>query len=237
MNGTTKIPSTNKLDRSGISRIITVLGLLIVFGVTLFSVAGRLDWWEAWAFLGLYLAGILVNGLWGLRNNPAVINERGRISKNAKTWDKVIGLFYMLFLLGTFVLAGLDARLTWSAMPLWAKVLGGVAFTASLAITFWAMKTNTFLSTFVRIQDERGHTTVTAGPYRFVRHPMYVGILFMSLGMPLLLGSWWAVIPGLLTIFLFIIRTKLEDMTLLAELPGYVEYSQKVRYRLISGIW
>ncbi len=81
------------------------------------------------------------------------------------------------------------------------------------------------------IQRSRG------GPYRFVRHPMYVGILFMSSGMPLLLGSWWALIPGLLTIILFFVRTALEDKTLQAELPGYVEYSQKVRYRLIPGIW
>jgi protein-S-isoprenylcysteine O-methyltransferase Ste14 len=236
MSGTIKVPSA-KLDRSGINRIITVLGFLIVFGAILFVLAGRLDWWEAWAFLAIYLAGILINGLWSLRHNPAVINERGRIGKNAKAWDKVIGIFYMLFLVGTFVVAGLDRRFAWSAEPLWVKILGGAAFVFSLAITFWAMSANTFLSTFVRIQEERGHTTVTGGPYRFVRHPMYAGNLFMSWGIPLLLGSWWTLIPGVLTIVLFIIRTSLEDRTLQAELPGYVEYSQKVRYRLIPGIW
>jgi protein-S-isoprenylcysteine O-methyltransferase Ste14 len=229
--------STAKLDRAGINRIITVLGMLVAFGVILFTLAGRLDWWEGWAFLAIYLTGILVNGLWSLRHNPDVINERGRGGKNAKGWDKVIGVIYMIFLLGIFSLAGLDARFAWSAVPLWVKVLGGVAFAISLAITFWAMMTNTFLSTFVRIQDERGHTTVTGGPYRFVRHPMYVGILFMSLGMPLLLGSWWAVIPGALNIILFFIRTSLEDKTLQAELPGYIEYTRQVRYRLIPGIW
>jgi protein-S-isoprenylcysteine O-methyltransferase Ste14 len=89
----------------------------------------------------------------------------------------------------------------------------------------------------VRIQDERGHTTVTSGPYRFVRHPMYVGILFMSWGMPMLLGSWLAVIPGVLNILLFIVRTSLEDRMLQAELPGYKEYTRQVRYRLIPGVW
>ena len=237
MNSASKASSTNKLDRSGINRIITVLGSLCIFGVVLFSLAGRLDWWEAWAFLIIYLAGVLANGLWSMRHNPEVLNERGRTGKNAKTWDKVIGGFYVLFLVGTFVLAGLDARLAWSAVPLWVKVLGGFAFVVSLAITFWVMSANTFLSTFVRIQEERGHTTVTGGPYRFVRHPMYVGILFMSLGMPLLLGSWWALVPGVLNVILFFIRTALEDKTLLTELPGYVEYSQKVRFRLIPGIW
>jgi len=233
----TRIDPQAKLDRSGISRIATVLGMLVVFGVILFAFAGRLDWPEAWVFLALYLAGILANGLWSLRHNPEVINERGRIGANAKSWDKVIGVFYTLFLLGTFVVAGLDARFTWSDAPLWVKILGGIGFALSLALTFWVMATNTFLSTFVRIQDERGHTTVTSGPYRFVRHPMYAGILLMSWGMPLLLGSWWALIPGVLNIVLFFIRTSLEDKTLQEELPGYKEYVEKVRYRLVPGIW
>ncbi len=226
-----------KLDRSGISRIVTVLGMLLVIGVLLFGIAGRLNWTEAWIFLALYLAGILANGLWSLRHNPEVINERGRIGANAKSWDKVIGVFYAVFLFGTFILAGLDARNAWSAAPLWVKILGGIGFASSLALTFLAMKFNAFLSTFVRIQDERGHTTVTSGPYRFVRHPMYAGILLMSWGMPLLLGSWWALIPGVLNIVLFFIRTALEDNTLQAELPGYKDYVQKVHYRLIPGIW
>jgi protein-S-isoprenylcysteine O-methyltransferase Ste14 len=236
MSDTTKTPTT-KLDHSGKNRIVQVFGSLIVFGVILFSVAGRLDWWEAWTFLIIYLAGVMANGLWSLRHNPDMINERGQIGKNAKAWDKVIGIFYMIFLLGIYIIAGLDKRFGWSAEPLWVEILGAISFALSLAITFWVMKSNAFLSTFVRIQDERGHTTITGGPYRFVRHPMYVGILFMSLGMPLLLGSWWAVIPGFLNILLFIVRTALEDRTLQAELPGYVEYSQKVRYRLIPGIW
>jgi len=236
MSGTTK-NSPAKLNRSGINRIAQVFGFLVLFSVILFSLSGRLDWWEAWVFLTIYLGGILANGLWTIRHNPEVINERGRIGKNAKSWDMVIGVFYTIFLVGMIVVAGLDARFAWSVVPLWVKILGGISFIISLALTFWAMAANTFLSSIVRIQKERGHTTVTGGPYHFVRHPMYVGILFMSWGMPLLLGSWWAMIPGGLNILLFFIRTSLEDRTLLAELPGYVEYSRKVRYRLIPGIW
>ena len=226
-----------KLDRSGINRIVQVLGFLVVFGAILFSIAGRLDWWEAWIFLTIYLIGILANGIWTIRHNPEMINERGRMGKNAKSWDKVIGVFYTIFLVGIIVVAGLDARFAWSSAPLWVKILGGIGFSLSLALTFWVMTANTFLSTFVRIQDDRGHYTVTRGPYRFVRHPMYVGILFMSWGIPLLLGSWWAVIPGALIMVLFVIRTALEDRTLQAELPGYQDYVQKVRYRLIPGVW
>jgi protein-S-isoprenylcysteine O-methyltransferase Ste14 len=226
-----------RLDRSGISRIIQVVGTLLVFGAILFGLAGRLNWWEAWAFLGIYLLGITANGLWTLRHDPGMLNERGRVGKNAKSWDKLIGVIYMLFLVVLIILAGLDARFAWSAVPLWVKILGGIGFVVSLAITFWVMRANTFLSSFVRIQDERGHTTVTGGPYRFVRHPMYVGILFMSWSMPLLLGSWWALIPGVLIMVLFVVRTSLEDRTLQSELVGYKDYAQKVRYRLIPGIW
>ena len=236
MTNTTNIQKS-RLERSGINRIVQVLGSLVLFGVILFIAAGRLDWWEAWIFLGIYLAGVLFNGLWSIRRNPEMMNERGKIGANTKSWDKVIGGFYMLFLLAIFVLAGLDQRYSWSTVPLWVKILGGVSFAISMAITFWVMTSNTFLSTFVRIQDDRGHTTVTSGPYRFVRHPMYVGILFMSLGMPLLMGSLWAFIPGLLNIILFLIRTALEDKVLQAELPGYKAYMQKVHYRLIPGIW
>ena len=229
--------SSAKLDRSGKNRIVIVLGTILLFGLILFIAAGRLDWPEAWIFLAIYLAGTLAFGLWVLRHNPDVINERGRIGKNTKSWDKLIGLFSTIFLLGILILAGLDTRLAWSAVPLWAKLLGGPAFVISLLLAFSAMLANTFLSTFVRIQDERGHTTITGGPYRFVRHPMYAGSLFMYWGMPLLLGSWWALIPGVLNIVVLVVRTALEDRTLQAELPGYKEYTEKVHYRLIPWIW
>jgi protein-S-isoprenylcysteine O-methyltransferase Ste14 len=236
MSDTTRL-QTRKLNRAGINRIITVLGTLVIFGVLLFATAGRLDWPEAWIFLGIYLLGITANGLWSLRHNPDMLNERGRVGENAKSWDKVIGLIYTVLLFAIYILAGLDARFGWSAVPLWVKFLGGIAFAFAMVLTFWVMSANAFLSTFVRIQDDRGHTTVSSGPYRFVRHPMYVGILFMSWGMPFLLGSWWAVIPGVLNIVLFFVRTALEDKTLQAELPGYKDYVKQVRYRLIPGIW
>ncbi len=229
--------SVTKLDRSGINRVFTILGTVILYGVILFASAGRINWLQAWILLGIYFAGILVNGLYSLRHNPGLINERGRMSKNTKSWDKVIGLVYMFLLLAIYLLGGLDARYHWSAVPVWLEVLGGVGFVFSLAVTFFAMKANAFLSTFVRIQDDRGHTTVTGGPYRFVRHPMYAGVLIMSLAMPLLLGSWWALIAGGLCIVLFIIRTSLEDRTLQAELPGYMDYVKQVRFRLIPFVW
>lgn len=235
--GSSETVQAKKMDRYGIGRIVTVLGSTLLFGAILLGCAGRWNWPEAWILLAISLGGILANGLWSIRHNPEMLNERGRMGRNAKSWDKVIGLLYTLFLIAIYILSGLDARFGWSGVPAWVKVVGGICLVLSFALTFWVMTVNTFLSTFVRIQAERGHTTVSSGPYRYVRHPMYVGILLMSLGMPLLLGSWWALIPGGSNMILFFIRTALEDRTLQAELPGYKEYVDLVRYRLIPGIW
>lgn len=234
---TTTAHQKGKLDKSGVNRIAQVLVSTIILAMLLFGCAGRLDWWHGWAFFAIYVGGIVANATWTLRHNPEVINERGRVGKNAKSWDKVIGVFYLVFLSGLLMVAGLDARYHWSAVPLGLNLLGlaGVGF--GMAMTFWVMKVNTFLTTFVRIQQERGQYTVTTGPYRIVRHPMYAGNLVMFLGMPILLGSWWALIPGILNILVMVIRTALEDRTLQAELAGYLEYTRRVRYRLIPGIW
>jgi len=106
-----------------------------------------------------------------------------------------------------------------------------------MVMPLWAMSANAYLSTMVRIQDDRGHQVVTTGPYRYVRHPMYVGTIFFGLCMPLFLGSWWTFVPCGLIVILFIIRTALEDRTLRDELPGYAEYAERVRYRLLPGVW
>ena len=107
----------------------------------------------------------------------------------------------------------------------------------AMVCSYWAMLSNPFLSTIVRIQDDRGHRVATTGPYRFVRHPMYVGVIVLWLSTALILGSWWALVPGLLIAVIFVIRTALEDRMLHAELPGYADYAKQVRYRLVPGVW
>lgn len=161
----TSVKPTAKLDRSGINRIFQVLGSMLVIGAVLFASAGRLAWLEAWAFLGIYLAGVTANGIWTLRHDPGLINERGRVGENTKAWDKLIGLLYMILLLITMVVAGLDARFGWSVVSLMVKIIGGICFVLSLGMVFWVMTANTYMSTFVRIQDDRGHHVVTHGPY------------------------------------------------------------------------
>jgi protein-S-isoprenylcysteine O-methyltransferase Ste14 len=122
-------------------------------------------------------------------------------------------------------------------MPIAFQVVGFAALIGAMVVTYWAMATNPFLSTIVRIQDDRGQYVVTSGPYRYVRHPMYAATLLMWPGIALELGSWWALISAAVIVIVFVIRTALEDRTLQAELPGYVDYAQHTRYRLVPGVW
>jgi len=225
------------LERSGVRRSVQVLGSVLLIGALLFLSAGRLDWLWAWLFLAGWLVLLLASAV-VMRKSPGLMNERGRRADNIKGWDKVLMAVYSLVLFTMPVVAGLDAvRFGWSAMPLALHLVGLVGFIPAMVMPLWAMSANAYLSTMVRIQDDRGHQVVTTGPYRYVRHPMYVGALFFALCIPLLLGSWWALLPGGLIAVIFIIRTALEDKTLREELPGYAEYAQRVRYRLLPGVW
>jgi protein-S-isoprenylcysteine O-methyltransferase Ste14 len=136
------------------------------------------------------------------------------------------------------VVAGLDAvRFRWSAMPP-AMLWPGLALYAAGAVpVVWAMAANPFLERMVRIQQDRDHRVVSSGPYRFVRHPMYVGILLQAAALPLMLGSWWTFAPAAATWVLFAVRTALEDRTLRNELDGYEDYTRQTRYRLVPGVW
>jgi protein-S-isoprenylcysteine O-methyltransferase Ste14 len=219
------------------------LSLVIVLGglaALLFVPAGRLDWVEAWALLGAYSLFLALYAWWGLRRDPDQLRERGRARKaeNVKPWDKAIMVAYTVLLLLTPVVAGLDAgRFHWSAVSLPAKLLAWLGLAVAGALIFWAITTNTYLSRMARIQEDRGQIVITSGPYRFVRHPMYLGIIILFLGMPVALGSWWTLLPGAAIGLLFVLRTAKEDQMLREELPGYSEYAQRVRYRLLPGVW
>jgi protein-S-isoprenylcysteine O-methyltransferase Ste14 len=237
-NSTQSQTQRSGLNQAGINRLIQVLASTGLIGVLLFVCAGRIDWMAAWVFLALSTVVFATAGVYAVRKNPEVVNERGKGAEGAKTWDRILTSVYAVFLFGIYIIAGIDAgRFQWSVMPLWVQVLGSIGFVAGMVWMYWAMLSNPFLSQVVRIQSERGHTTVSTGPYRFVRHPMYVGILVSYGSTPLLLGSWLALVPFAVMGTLLVIRTALEDKTLHAELPGYPEYAQRVRYRLVPGIW
>lgn len=226
-----------KLERSGIRDVVSVGVTTLLFGVIMFTTAGRLDWWEAWVCMIILISSGLVIGIWMIRNKPEISNERGRTWENAKPWDIVIIVIYYILFLAIIIVAGLDARFMWSDVHLGLKIIGGISLLFSMFLTYWVTASNPFLATIVRIQNDRSQFTITSGPYRYVRHPLYVAFFFAWCGTSLLLGSWWALIPTLLCVILFIIRILLEERTLLAGLPGYTEYTQKVRYHVIPGIW
>jgi protein-S-isoprenylcysteine O-methyltransferase Ste14 len=136
------------------------------------------------------------------------------------------------------VVAGLDAiRFQWTHVPFGLKILGFLGFIPAYALIFWTMTQNRFLSEVVRIQEDRGHEVCTTGPYRYVRHPMYVGVIIFILCLPLALGSFISLILSPVIIIVFLVRTSLEDKTLQQELSGYKEYTKEVKYKLIPGVW
>jgi len=221
-----------------INRFGQVIAIVALQAAILFLAAGRLDWAWAWLFLALYLLGISVNSVFMLRHSPETIVERGQ-AKWAKDWDKALGgAWSMMQFLLLPLLAGLDMRYAWSGeLGVGWHIAGAAVFAVGLALFGWAMVSNAYFSTAVRIQDDRGQTVCRTGPYQFVRHPGYVGTVLQSLGIPLLLGSWWALSPGLIAALLMMLRTALEDRTLQAELPGYRDYAREVRFRLVPGLW
>ena len=228
----------NRLRPYKIGRLLRAFAIMGFFIAALFLPAGRLDWWAGWAFLIAFFGATIILSLWMRRIDPALMEERSRTAENVKSWDKVIMGVYTVLLFVMLMVAGLDAgRFGLSDMPAALRALGWLGLLTAYALVWWVMASNPFLSEMVRIQDERGHVVVTTGPYNFVRHPMYVGTITAIFCIPLVLGSFWALIPAVLIDILFVVRTAMEDRTLMEELPGYKEYASRIRYRLFPGIW
>jgi len=207
-------------------------------GVALFWSAGRVDWWPAWAAIAVWLAWFTAMDIVILRFNPGLMAERLSPPKGAKAWDRAILSILRLTQLARVILAGLDQRHGWTGgFPLAAQVAAVAVCLLSIALFTWALASNPFFSQIVRIQSEHGHAVAAGGPYRYVRHPGYVGMILFELAFSTLLASWWALAAGGLCAALLLLRTALEDRTLQAELAGYADYARKVRYRLIPGIW
>ncbi len=221
-----------------VKRMAEVAGIALLYAALLFISAGRLDWLAAWVYIAVYLGVICINSLILIPRNPDLIAERGSPKENVKTWDKVLSGLTGVASLGALVVAGLDLRWGWSPQFAVIVQLAGLVFLIlGYALFSWAMVSNAFFSTLVRIQDDRGHAVAVGGPYRYVRHPGYVGWILLSIATPALLSSVWAFIPGLFSALLMAVRTALEDQTLQNELTGYKEYAQRVRYRLLPGVW
>jgi protein-S-isoprenylcysteine O-methyltransferase Ste14 len=219
-------------------RLVQIGFLVLLQAVILFLSVGKWDWWNAWAYLGLYLAFIAINAIVLLPGHKELVEERSQIGEGAKGWDKVIGGVSAFGGLAILILAGLEERIGWvGSIRLEVQIAAFILLALSYALFAWAMVSNKFFSTIVRIQKERGHTVQTGGPYHFVRHPGYASLVVSYLSIPAALGSLWAFLPAVLLVANLCIRTALEDRTLQNELEGYKEYAGRVRYRLIPGVW
>ncbi len=232
---------TPEVRRRIVSWIVQAALGLVGYGAIIFLSAGRLDWVWGWVFLGLLAAILISHVLILVPINPELLAERSRgiRQEGAKGWDKWVATFAAgMGTVPTWIVAALDVRFEWSAsLPLALHIGGLVGFVLGWALFMWAMGANAFFSEAVRIQEERGHTVVTDGPYRYVRHPGYVGAILALLAIPLLLGSLWALIPAGIAAIGYVVRTALEDKMLREELDGYTEYAQQTRYRLLPTIW
>jgi protein-S-isoprenylcysteine O-methyltransferase Ste14 len=227
---------------SDISTRRIVVQSVVGIGITaalLFGGAGTLEWPEGWLFLLTQTCSSLALVWWLRKHNPELLQERMDLWKRVvKTWDKAIMALLIAVSAPFFVLPGLDAvRYQWSHVPVPLKIIGFVGIVLSYGLFFWVMKTNPYSSAVVEIQADRGHTTITTGPYHYVRHPMYVGALLLFVSIPLALGSFLTLVLSMLLTALIVVRTHLEDKTLHQELDGYTAYAETVKYRLIPGIW
>ena len=220
--------------------IVLVVGYLLI-PLILLICGGDLGWWQAWLYSMLFLLASVGARIWAEQRHPGLIAERQNIEniQNAKAWDKVLApLMAVSVSFPMVIVAGLDHRYNWSSgFPLWLIVTGFILISLGYAFAAWALIENRFFSGLVRIQTDRGHVVCDSGPYRFVRHPGYAGNTLALFGIVLALGSVWILIPAAVASIITVIRTVLEDQTLQEELPGFRDYTRRVPYRLIPGVY
>jgi protein-S-isoprenylcysteine O-methyltransferase Ste14 len=238
MKETVETDAATGLDTYG-KRGLAVSFVGILLGVpALFIPAGRLDWANAWVFIGLTLVYQVFYTVFLAKVNPGMLNERGKfVKEGTKKFDKVYAAAYLPLAFTILIVAGLDARYHWSSAPVWVSVVGVILVIPAFALGLWAMAVNPFFEVSVRIQDDRGQSVVASGPYSRIRHPGYSALVLSTLMYPLILGSWWAYVPAVFLALVVVARTALEDRTLRVELPGYCEYASDTRYRLVPLVW
>ena len=228
--------TTEPVNTQGITRraILAAASAVVFFCLLFFAPAGTFAYWQAWAYMGVVLIPMLFVLVYMLRSAPELLARRLQMRERERTQQGVIG-FGIVFLIGAFLLPGFDRRWGWSSMPWWVVVAADLLVLLGYAMIFRVFRENRYTSRTVQV--EQGQQVISTGPYARVRHPMYVGVLVFYLASPIALGSWWAFLPAAVIIPILVVRILNEEQVLERDLPGYKEYKQKVRYRLVPGIW
>ena len=226
-----------KLDKDGKLALIREYLARVIMVVILVLTSGTWTWINIWIYFALAALTSMLVYIFVVRVNPSLYNERGNPGDNTRKWDLIWLSAYGLISYSLIIIAGLNKRNGWSSLGDEWIIPGGILIILSGVLVAWAMAVNSYFSSVVRIQDDRGQTVVASGPYQYIRHPGYLGVIFYYIGTPMMLDSWISFFPVLIIILGFMLRIQFEERTLKEELSDYERYSQKVKYRLIPGIW
>ena len=217
--------------------LLSVLLLGVVMAAILFNTAGTVNYWQAWVFLLILITLSLLITIYLIRNDPELLRRRMRGGPTAekRVSQRVIMIFTSLGFIGLLVVPGLDRRFGWTTVPLFVVIAGDALVLLGYYFIFLVFRQNTYSSATIELAANQ--KVIDSGPYSLLRHPMYAGALLYLLGTPLALGSYWGLVPFVAVIPFLIWRIFDEEMMLTRELEGYGEYKQRVRYRLVPGVW
>jgi protein-S-isoprenylcysteine O-methyltransferase Ste14 len=210
---------------------------IVILGVLLFVSAGTLSYWQGWVYLGLHVVWLAVAGVWFLRRDPALVERRLVQDERGETDPKQRAILSLMRVFGAamHVVAGLDRRFGWSHVPPAMTLVGAILFVLGCAVVFAVFRANTFTSSIIAVEPDQ--RVITTGPYGIVRHPFYAGTTLMGLGIPLVLGSFWAIpfVPA--GWVLLVVRILEEERFLEENLPGWADYARGTRRRVVPGVW
>jgi protein-S-isoprenylcysteine O-methyltransferase Ste14 len=223
--------SKKELIKLVVTRVLLVVICLFLF---FFLSAGTLDYWQAWVYMAILLIPMIFVMRYFLIHNPEFLERRMRLGETVPTQKRIIRFSFIFFLLA-FILPGLDRRWGWSKVPIFVVIIADLIVVLSYYWIVRVFKENIYASRVIEVTREQ--KVISSGPYAAIRHPMYTGVAIMYSVSPIALGSWWALIPGLMIIPVLVVRLLNEEEVLSRELPGYDQYKRKVKYRLLPGIW
>lgn len=223
-------------ERSNLLKLVLfrLFSGLVLIGGLLFAFAGSFGYWQAWLFLAALTIPLVMTLLFLLRKDPALLEKRMNLKEPRKAQRKIIQISGLFMLLG-FFLPGLDYRFQWSDVPHWLIVASVIVFELAYAMVVAVFAQNSYASRVIEIQE--GQQLIDTGLYSIIRHPMYSASIILYLSIPLMLGSYYALLPMVLSCLEIIARIKDEEEMLKEGLPGYTAYTQRVKYRLLPYVW